>query len=76
MGPLLLHRRTPSSYIYLRTPKRPDTEPKPNSTLGEIGHLGRTLLLHGLALADGVLQLLLYLGHPLLVLAVGDLFRL
>ena len=28
-GPLLLHRCTPSSYIYLRTPKRPDTEPKP-----------------------------------------------
>ena len=29
VGPLLLHRRTPSSYIYLRTPKRSDTEPKP-----------------------------------------------
>ena len=28
VGPLLLHRRTPSSYIYLRTPKLPDTEPK------------------------------------------------
>ena len=28
VGPLLLHRRTPSSYIYLRTPKRSDTEPK------------------------------------------------
>ena len=28
MGPLLLHRCTPSSYIYLRTPKRSDTEPK------------------------------------------------
>ena len=27
VGPLLLHRRTPSSYIYLRTPKLPDTEP-------------------------------------------------
>ena len=27
-GPLLLHRRSPSSYIYLRTPKRSDTEPK------------------------------------------------
>ena len=27
-GPTLLHRRTPSSYIYLRTPKLPDTEPK------------------------------------------------
>ena len=29
VGPLLLHRRTSSSYIYLRTPKRSDTEPKP-----------------------------------------------
>ena len=28
MGPLLLHRRTPSSYIYLRTPVRSNTEPK------------------------------------------------
>ena len=28
VGPLLLHRRTPSSYIYLRTPKWPNTEPK------------------------------------------------
>ena len=28
VGPLLLHRRTPSCYIYLRTPKRSDTEPK------------------------------------------------
>ena len=28
VGPMLLHRRTPSSYIYLRTPKLPDTEPK------------------------------------------------
>src|SRR4051812_43706424 len=28
VGPLSLHRRTPSSYIYLRTPKRSDTEPK------------------------------------------------
>ena len=28
VGPLLLHQRTPSSYIYLRTPKIPDTEPK------------------------------------------------
>ena len=27
-GPLLLHRRTPSSYIYLRTPKRIEQEPK------------------------------------------------
>ena len=29
VGPLLLHRRTPSSYIYLRTTKRSITEPKP-----------------------------------------------
>ena len=29
MGPTLLHRRTSSSYIYLHTPKRSDTEPKP-----------------------------------------------
>ena len=29
VGPTLLHRRTSSSYIYLRTPKLPDTEPKP-----------------------------------------------
>ena len=28
VGPLLLHRRTPSSYIYPRTPKRPEEEPK------------------------------------------------
>ena len=33
MGTLLLHRCTPSSYVYLRTPKWSDTEPKnPNST--------------------------------------------
>ena len=32
VAPLLLHRCTPSSYIYLRTPKRSNTEPKPNST--------------------------------------------
>ena len=32
VGPTLLLRRTFSSYIYLRTPKLPDTEPKPNST--------------------------------------------
>ena len=32
VGPLLLHRRTPSSYIYLRIPKRLEQEPKPNST--------------------------------------------
>ena len=28
VGPLLLHRRTPSSYIYLRIPKRSGQEPK------------------------------------------------
>ena len=28
VGPLLLHRCTPSSYIYLRIPKRSNTEPK------------------------------------------------
>ena len=28
VGATLLHRRTSSSYIYLRTPKLPDTEPK------------------------------------------------
>ena len=28
VGPLLLHRPTPSSYIYLRTPVRSETEPK------------------------------------------------
>ena len=28
VGSTLLHRRTSSSYIYLRTPKLPDTEPK------------------------------------------------
>ena len=29
VGPLLLHQRTPSSSIYLRTPVRSNTEPKP-----------------------------------------------
>ena len=28
VGPTLLHRRTSSSYRYLRTPKPPDTEAK------------------------------------------------
>ena len=28
VGPLTLHRRTPSSYIYLRIPKRSEREPK------------------------------------------------
>ena len=28
VGPLLLHRRTPSSYIYLRIPERSEQEPK------------------------------------------------
>ena len=32
VGPLLLHRRTSSSYIYLCTPKWSDMEPNPNST--------------------------------------------
>ena len=32
VGPLLLHRRTTSSYIYLRIPKRSEEDPKPNST--------------------------------------------
>ena len=29
VGPMLLHRRTSSSYIYLRTPKPSEQEPKP-----------------------------------------------
>ena len=29
VGPSVLHRRTPSSYIYTRTPKRSEQEPKP-----------------------------------------------
>src|SRR4051812_8409310 len=29
VGPSELHRCAPSSYIYLRTPIRPETEPKP-----------------------------------------------
>ena len=32
MGPQLLHRRTSSSYIYLRTPKRSGRSQNPNST--------------------------------------------
>ena len=32
VGPLTLHRHTPSSYIYLRIPERSEQEPKPNST--------------------------------------------
>ena len=45
VGPLLLHRRTPSSYIYLRTPKRSDTEPKnlippPQPSVPTRSHLG------------------------------------
>ena len=28
VGPSELHRHTPSSYIYLRIPNKPDTEPK------------------------------------------------
>ena len=32
VGPLTLHRRTPSAYIYLRTPNRQRGSQKPNST--------------------------------------------
>ena len=32
VGPMLLHRRTPSSYIYLRTPNDRGRSQKPNST--------------------------------------------
>ena len=32
VGPLLLHRRTPSSYIYLRPPNDQIRSQKPNST--------------------------------------------
>ena len=32
VGPSVLHRCTPFSYIYPRTPKRSEQEPKPNST--------------------------------------------
>ena len=32
VGPVLLHRRTYSSYIYPRTPKHPGAPRKPNST--------------------------------------------
>ena len=32
VGPSVLHRRTPSSYIYLRIPEQSEQEPKPNST--------------------------------------------
>ena len=45
-------------------------------SLGEIDRLGLTLLLQGLALAGGVLELLLHFGHPLLILAAGDLLGL
>ena len=45
MGPTKLHRRTSSSYIYLRTPKRSDTEPKnlippPQPSVPTRSHLG------------------------------------
>ena len=45
VGPLLLHRRISSSYIYLRTPKRLDTEPKnlippPQLSVSMRSHLG------------------------------------
>ena len=32
VGPLTLHQRTPSSYIYLRIPERSERSQKPNST--------------------------------------------
>ena len=32
VGPLVLHRRTPSSYIYLRSPNDQNRSQKPNST--------------------------------------------
>ena len=45
VGPMLLHRRTSSSYIYLRTPKLPDTEqksliPPPQPSVPVRSHLG------------------------------------
>ena len=45
VGPTLLHRRTPSSYIDLCTPKRSDTEPKnlippPQPSVPTWSHLG------------------------------------
>ena len=45
VGPLLLHRRTSSSYIYPCTPKRSDTEPKnlippPQLSVSTRSHLG------------------------------------
>ena len=45
VGPSVLHRRTSSSYIYLRTPKRSDTEPKnlippPQPSVPTRSHLG------------------------------------
>ena len=45
VGPTLLHRRTSSSYIYLRTPKLPDTKPKnlippPQPSVSTRSHLG------------------------------------
>ena len=44
--------------------------------LGDFGRLSFILLLEELALASGILELLLNFGHPLLELALGDLFDL
>ena len=43
---------------------------------GEFGRLCLRLLLQGLALVDGALQLLFHFGHPLFMLVTGDLFGL
>ena len=43
---------------------------------GKFGRLGRILLLQSLAFADGVFQIMLHFGHPLFVLAAGNLFGL
>ena len=44
VGPSVLHRRTPSSYIYTRTPKRSEQEPKlipsPQLSVSTRSHLG------------------------------------
>ena len=45
VGPLTVHRRTPSSYIYLRIPKRSAEEPKnlitpPQPSVSTRSHLG------------------------------------
>src|SRR3990170_6417970 len=45
-------------------------------SLGELGRLVRSLLLQSFAFANGILQLLLYFGHPSFVLAAGILLGL